>query len=63
MGLSGYLNNHYMREEFKGKELDTKMQIEFMKEAKCRGVVAMHISHNNNSKYPLASPKFRGNRT
>jgi len=63
MELSGYVNNLYVCEEFRGKGQDTKMQVVLMKEAKCRGVVAMHIILNNNSKYLFASPKFRGNRT
>ncbi|MFH0816628.1 MAG: GNAT family N-acetyltransferase [Methanobacteriota archaeon] len=42
-GLSGYLNNLYVREAQRGKGLGTKLLENLMEEAKRRGVVAMHI--------------------
>lgn len=42
-GLSGYLNNLYVRDGMRGTGLGTKMLSHLMKEAKRRGVVAMHI--------------------
>jgi ribosomal protein S18 acetylase RimI-like enzyme len=42
-GLSGYLNNLYVREGHRGDGLGTRLLEHLMKEAKKRGVVAMHI--------------------
>jgi len=42
-GLSGYLNNLYVRDEQRGNGLGTKLLAHLMKEAKRRGVVVMHI--------------------
>jgi phosphinothricin acetyltransferase len=42
-GPSGYLNNLYVRDGLRGNGLGTKLLEHLMKEAKCRGVVAMHI--------------------
>jgi GNAT superfamily N-acetyltransferase len=42
-GLSGYLNNLYVREGQRGKGVGTMLMKTLMAEAKRRGVVAMHV--------------------
>ncbi|MDG6220715.1 MAG: N-acetyltransferase [Candidatus Thermoplasmatota archaeon] len=43
-GLSGYLCNLYVRERWRGKGVGKSLLDALLKEAKARGVVAMHIS-------------------
>lgn len=42
-GLSGYLNNIYLREGYRGKGLGTHFMGYLIHDAKERGVVAMHV--------------------
>ncbi len=42
-GLSGYLNNIYVREDYRGKGLGTRIMDHLIQDAKERGVVAMHV--------------------